>query len=182
MRWLSPGARRAAVTGSTVGALGGGGGDSAASAVDSWSYAAASGGITDTSDVTLAAAPGAGYANYLTDLQLHNSDAAVATEVVVKSDSTVLWRMFLPIGRPMTLTPTMPVSVHFSRPLRAAENTALTVAAITTSAEVYVNAQGFIGRSEAYVEGEASNVVELFTANGDQLTDDAGNQIIQGYP
>ena len=52
---------------------------------------------------------------------------------------------------------------------------ALTAAAITTSAEVYVNAQGFVGRSEAYVEGEASNVVELFTANGDYFT--AGNDI-----
>lgn len=171
------------VTGNAVGAIGGGAGaQSAAGAVDSWTYAAASGGITDTSDVTLAAAPGAGMVNYLTDLQLANSDATVGTEVVVKSGSTVLWRTFLPAGRPNALTGTMPVSFHFSRPLRAETNTALTAAAVTTSAELYVNAQGFIGQSEAYVEAAASNVVEIFTSNGDQLVDSSSNQIIQGYP
>lgn len=169
-------------TGNAVGAIGGGGGASAESAINSWTYAAASGGITDTSDVTLAAAPGAGMVNYLTDLQLANSDASVGTEVVIKSGSTVLWRTFMPAGRPAALTGIPPISFHFSRPLRAETNTALTAAAVTTSAEVYINAQGFTGRSEAYVEGAASNVVELFTANGDQLTDAAGNQLIQGYP
>lgn len=169
-------------TGSALGALGGGSGATASDAVDSWSYAAATGGITDTSDVTLAAAPGAGLVNYLTDLQLANSDATVGTEVVIKSGSTVLWRTFLPAGRPSALTGTMPVSFHFSRPLRAATNTALTVAASTTSAELYVNAQGFIGQSEDQVEAAASNVVELFDSNGNMLTDNGGNTLVQGYP
>src|SRR5690606_35824768 len=110
------------------------------------------------------------------------SDATVGTEVVIKSGTTVLWRTFLPAGRPASLTGTMPVSFHFSRPLRAENNTALTAAAITTAAEVYVNAQGFVGQTEAVVEGSTSNVVEIFDMNGDQLTDAAGNQIIQGYP
>lgn len=174
-RWLP-------ATANGVGAIGGGGGQSAGGAVDSWTYAAASGGITDTSDVTLAAAPGAGMVNYLTDLQLANSDATVGTEVVIKDGSTVLWRTFLPAGRPMALTGTMPVSFHFSRPLRASTNTALTAAAITTSAEVYINAQGFVGQSEDAVEAAASNVVELFTAGGNMLTDNGGNTLRQGYP
>jgi hypothetical protein len=169
-------------TGSAIGAMGGGAGATAASSVDSWSYAAASGGITDTSDVSLAAAPGVGLVNYLTDLQLANSDATVGTEVVIKSGSTVLWRTFLPAGRPASLTGTMPVSFTFSRPLRADSNTALTVAAITTSAELYVNAQGFIGQSEDQVEAAASNVVEIFDIAGNQLTDNGGNYLVQGYP
>lgn len=48
-----------------------------------WSYAAGSGGITDTNDVTLAAAPGVGRSNYLTSLQLQNT-SATPTEVVIK--------------------------------------------------------------------------------------------------
>lgn len=170
------------VIGSAIGALGGGGSGGAAGAVDSWSYAAASGGITDTSDVTLAAAPGAGMVNYLTDLQLANSDASVGTEVVIKSGSTVLWRTFLPPGRPASLTGTMPVSFRFSQPLRAAGNTALTAAAITTSAELYINAQGFIGQSEDQIEAAVSRKVELFDSGGNMLTDNGGNTLVQGYP
>ena len=170
--------------GSAVGGIGGGStgaGSAAASAVDGWSYVAASGGITDTSDVTLAAAPVAGLANYLTDLQLHNSDATVATEVVVKSGSTILWRIFLPAGRPASLTPTMPTSFHFSRPLVADNNTALTAAAITNSAELYINAQGFIAQSpQALAAAASSNVVEIFDALGNALTDSAGNRIVRG--
>lgn len=170
-------------TGNGVGVIGGGGGgSSAASSVDSWSYAAASGGINDTSDVTLVAAPGAGNVNYLTDVQLTNSDATVGTEFVIKSGSTILFRTFLPAGRPAHDTGTMPVAFHFSRPLRADINTALTAAAITTSAEVYINAQGFTDISEIAAEGAVSNVVEIFTANGDSLTDQGSNQLVQGYP
>lgn len=172
------------VVGSPLGGLGGGAssaGSAASSAVNGWSYAAASGGITDTTDVTLAAAPGAGMANYLTDIQLHNSDATVATEVVVKSGSTVLWRIFLPAGRPASLTGTMPTSFHFSRPLVADNNTALTAAAITTSAELYINAQGFISQSPQSLAGATSgNVVEIFDALGNQLVTASGNLIVQG--
>lgn len=147
-----------------------------------WSYAAASGGIADTSDVTLAAAPGAGKVNYLTSIQLQNADATVDTEVVVKSGSTVLFRTWLPPGNPAALTGTMPVQINFPQPLRADNNTALTAACITTSAMVYINAQGFIDQSVAQLAAGVSNVVELFDAGGNVLTDAAGNPLIQGYP
>jgi hypothetical protein len=173
------------VVGSALGGIGGGStgvGSAADSNVGGWFYAAASGGITNTSDVTLAAAPGAGMANYLTNLQIHNSDATVATEVVIKSGaSTVLWRIFLPAGRPASLTPTMPTSFTFSRPLVADNNTALTVAAITTSAELYINAQGFIAQSpQSFAGATSGTVVEIFDALGNQLVTAGGNTIVQG--
>jgi hypothetical protein len=48
-----------------------------------WQYAAASGGITNTSDVVLQAAAGSGIKNYLTGLSVANA-SATASEVVVK--------------------------------------------------------------------------------------------------
>jgi len=170
------------VIGNTVGAVGGGGGSSGIPPVNTWSYAAASGGITDTTDVALAAAPGAGLANYLTDLQLANSDATVGTEVVVKDGSTVIWRTFLPAGRPASLTGTMPVAFHFHTPLRSSTNTALNVAAVTTSAELYVNAQGYIAQSEDQLEAAASVAVEIFDYLGNAIVDSGSNSIVQGYP
>jgi hypothetical protein len=170
------------VVGSGVGAIGGGGGASGVPPVNTWTYAAASGGINDTSDVAIAAAPGAGLCNYLTDIQLANSDATVGTEVVIKDGSTVIWRTFLPAGRPASLTGTMPISVHFQTPLRSSTNTALNVAAITTSAELYVNAQGYIGQSEDQLEASVSNVVEIFDFNGNGIVDSGSTQIVQGYP
>jgi len=101
-----------------------------------WSYAAASGGITDTSDVAVKAAV-AGQRNFLTSLQLKNTHATVTTEVVVKDGSTVIFR---------TRTPAVMLTgdvINFQPPLVGTANTALNVAAITTGAAVYVNAQGY---------------------------------------
>lgn len=104
-----------------------------------WQYAAASGGITDTADVTLAAAPAAGLRNYLTRLDVCNTHASVDTEVVVKDGSTVLWRrMFkaLAVGC---------LAVTLNTPIRQPTTaTALTAAAITTGSATYINAGGYV--------------------------------------
>lgn len=114
-----------------------------ASAPAAWQYAAGSGGIADTADVTLAAAPAAGVRNYLVALQIINTDASVGTEVVIKDGATVLWRGFAPASIALVTQPSM-VSIVFPQPLKQPTTaTALTAAAITTSAQLYVNAQGF---------------------------------------
>ena len=101
-----------------------------------WQYAAASGGITNTSDVALVAAQGAGIKNYLTGLSVANANAT-ASEIVIKDGaSTVIWRMYLAANAPIQ-------SIRFSTPLQSTANTALNVACITTGTQTYVNAQGY---------------------------------------
>jgi len=100
-----------------------------------WSYAAASGGIINTTDVALAAAAGAGLRRYITSLTMSNN-SATATEVVLKDGATVIWRGHLPANA-------VNVAVPFRNPLRTTAATALNFACITTAAAVYVNAQGF---------------------------------------
>jgi hypothetical protein len=143
---------------------------SASSDAKGWAYAAASGGITDTSDVTLASAPGAKKHNYITSLQVMNKSASVDTEVVIKSGSTILHRFFAGAGGNGYV-------INFARPLVAAVNTALTAACITTSSATYVNAQGFIGDPPNQAAIEISLVDELLDDNGAYVTDDNGNNI-----
>ena len=100
-----------------------------------WSYAAAAGGVVNTTDVPLVAAAGAGLRRYITGLSLSNANA-VATEVVLKDGATVIWRGHLPANAPMS-------EIVFENPLRTTAATALNFACITTAAQVYVNAQGF---------------------------------------
>lgn len=100
-----------------------------------WQYAAASGGITNTSDVVLQAAAGAGIKNYLTGLSVANA-SATATEVVVKDGSTVIWRSY--VAANLTLK-----DIPFPTPLQSTANAALNVACITTGTQTYVNAQGY---------------------------------------
>lgn len=160
--------------------VGGGGGGGAGSIpassnpqiVQPWSYAAESGGITDDSDVTLASAPGAGKSVYLVSLQAINTDDTTGTEVVVKSGSTVLWRLYLPAEM------TYPANVTFERPLIAANNTALTVACITSGATVYVNAQGFVEKAIDLIQADQTTELELTDGLGNLLVDGAGNQLI----
>ena len=101
-----------------------------------WQYAAQSGGITNTSDVALVAAQGAGIKNYLTGLSVANANAT-ASEIVIKDGaSTVIWRMYLAANAPIK-------SIIFSTPLQSTANTALNVACITTGTQTYINAQGY---------------------------------------
>lgn len=107
-------------------------------AASRWSYAGVSGGITTTSDVTLIAAGGTSVRNYLSALQYINT-SAVASEIVVKEGSTVLWRGYAPAAM------TQAEKIMFEVPLRAAPNTPLTVALLTTATATIVSAQGFRG-------------------------------------
>jgi hypothetical protein len=102
-----------------------------------WQYAAAAGGIINTTDAVLRAAAAAGIRNYVTSIDIRNAHATVATEVVIKDGATVIWRQLLPAAM------AAPVEITFPTPLRGTAATAINVACITTGAQVYVNAQGF---------------------------------------
>ena len=102
-----------------------------------WSYASAAGGITNTTDVVLAAAPAAGLRRYITSMDVKNL-SATATEVVLKDGATVVWRGHL------SASMTLAVQVNFANPLKTTAATALNFACITTGAQVYINAQGYI--------------------------------------
>lgn len=100
-----------------------------------WQYAAASGGITNTTDVVLQGAAGSGVKNYLTGLDFANA-SATATEIVIKDGSTVIWRTNIPANTPLQNRP-------FPTPLQSTANTALNAACITTGTQTYINAQGY---------------------------------------
>lgn len=144
-----------------TGNMGGGGGHVAAT---QWVYAAASGGITDTADVALAAAAGVGKANYLSSMQVLNS-SATATEVVIKDGSTVIWR-----GR-FGASMTAPVGISFDPPLASSANTALNVACITTATVTYVNAQGFTDKTVSRIADDLTVQDELYDDQNRDLYD-----------
>lgn len=100
-----------------------------------WTYAGATGGIADTTAVALKAGV-AGEVQELDTLQFVNTDASVATEVEILSGSTVLWRGFAPAAG------AHPTSVRFDGSIKTAAGAALNVKAVTTSAQLIVNAQG----------------------------------------
>lgn len=139
--------------------------------VSLWSYAGATGGITDTANVTLAAAPGVGKSNYLKSLQVINS-SVTATEIVVKDGSTtVIWRSR--VGASMTT----PINITFDRPLYASNNTALTFACITTSTATIVSAQGYVDATIAQLNAAGTAAEEIFDQAGDQVFDASSNPV-----
>lgn len=101
-----------------------------------WQYAAASGGIINTTDVVAKAAGAAGIRNYVTGLHLKNA-SAVSTEFVIKDGATVIWRDFLNANNVHS------VSVAFPTPLKGTAATALNIACVTTGAAVFANLQGY---------------------------------------
>lgn len=101
-----------------------------------WQYAAAAGGIINTTDVVAKAAAAAGIRNYVTGIQLRNTNA-VATEFVVKDGATVIWRTQLPASMAGSM------DVQFPTPLKGTAATAVNIACITTGAAVYANLQGY---------------------------------------
>lgn len=103
-----------------------------------WNYAGLTGGIINTTDVGVKAAAGAGVRNYLAGLQFKNT-SAVASEIVIKDGSTVIWRGHA--GASMTA---MEV-VTFDPPLRGSANAALNVTLLTTATATIVSAQGYTG-------------------------------------
>jgi hypothetical protein len=105
---------------------------------NSWNYAAASGGIVNTTAVTVKAAAGAGIRSYITSFQVLNGHATVSTEFLIRdgASGTVIWRGYL-------LAAGGGYSVELPRPLRSSANTLLEVVCVTTGAAVYFNCQGY---------------------------------------
>ncbi len=108
-----------------------------------WVYAAASGGITNTTTAaTLVAAQAAGVRNYLTSLQLSSDVLGAATEIAIRDGAggAVLWR-----GKIGTAGIAGVITIQFSDPLKSTAATLLEVVTLTASVfgGVYVNAQGY---------------------------------------
>lgn len=115
-----------------------------------WQFAAASGGIVNTTTaVTLQSAGAAGIRNYLTRLQLScNSGTFTATEIAIRDGAagTVIWRGNIPSST--SAVPMAMQTLNFEPPLRGSAATLMefvTLTATGASTAVYVNAQGFQG-------------------------------------
>lgn len=108
-----------------------------------WSYAAASGGITNTTTaVTIKAAAGASVRNYLCTLSLSHDTLGAATELAIRDGAagTVIWR-----GKLQTTAIEGPM-ITFTPCLKGTANTlmeAVTLTAVTGG--VYANASGYTG-------------------------------------
>lgn len=109
-----------------------------------WHYAAASGGIVNTTTaVTLAAAAGAGLRNYLASLDLSSTGLTTATEIAVRDGAagTVLWRGYIGTAAMDHRT------IRFDPPLKGSVNTLMEFVTLTAGGAakpVYVNAHGFV--------------------------------------
>jgi hypothetical protein len=154
-------------TGVGGGAGGGGGGPEPTAP---WTYAALTGGIVNTSDVVLVTAAGVGKSNYLTSLQIINGPAGATTEVVIKDGSTVIWRQ--------DFIASAGIVVNFATPLYSSPNTALNAACITTSAAVYLNAQGYQDFGVTERLDAVSQYDNIYDENGGQLFDNNVNNNI----
>lgn len=107
----------------------------------SWIYAAATGGIVNTTTaVTIKTAAAAGIRNYLKSLQIAHDLLGGVTEIAIRdgASGTVLWRGKLQ-------TPAMEGrDLVFDPPLRGSAATLMEVVTLTAvTGGVYINAQGF---------------------------------------
>ena len=105
-----------------------------------WSYAAATGGIDNSSTaVTVKTAAGAGVRNYVKSIQIAHATLGASTEFGIRDGAggTVLWRTLLH-------TTAMPSTTFtFANPLRGSANTLLEVVTLTAvTGDVLVNCQG----------------------------------------
>lgn len=103
---------------------------------DHFQFAGPVGGTVDAVDLVVAAARAAGIRNYLAGIQYLNT-SAVASEIVVKDGSTVIWRGMAPASMTSLAT------VRFSVPLKGTAATAMNVAMVTTLTATRISAQGF---------------------------------------
>ena len=109
--------------------------------LSTWKYAAATGGIVNsTTAVTIAAAAGAGVSNYIKSLQIATDALGGATELAIRdgASGTVIWRTKLQTAALVADT------INFDPPIKGTANTlmeAVTLTAVTGG--VYVNAQGY---------------------------------------
>ena len=108
-----------------------------------WQYAAASGGIVNTTTAVTIKAAHATLRNYVTGVQLTADGLGAATELVIRDGAggTVLWRVKI-----STAGISSPVSITFPVALRGSAATLLEVATLTASVTggVWVDAQGFV--------------------------------------
>ena len=104
-----------------------------------WSYAAASGGITNTTAVTVKAAAAAGIKNCITSVQVINAHATVSTETLILDGAagTVLHRGWAQAAGGG-------YAHEFPVPICGTAATLLEVDNVTTGAAVYYNLQGYI--------------------------------------
>lgn len=107
-----------------------------------WSYAAAAGGILNTTTaVAFRAAPAAGLRSYVTGVQIMSEALTTATELAIRDGAggTVLWRTRIPTGGLPT------TNIEFPNPIKGTVATLLEVVTLTASGAgaVYFNAQGF---------------------------------------
>lgn len=105
-----------------------------------WSYAAASGGIDNSSTAVTIKAAVAGNRNYITSIQLSHATLGAATEIAIRDGAagTVLWRLEL------KTTALPPVQFTFPVPLRGSVNTLLEFITLTAvTGDVLFNAQGY---------------------------------------
>ena len=116
-----------------------------ATATSSWNYAAAAGGIINTTTaVTIKTAAGAGIRNYVSSIQLATDTLTTASELAIRDGAAgpVLWRGKLAAA---TLNE---VGLVFSPALRGSANTLLEVVTLTATGAalgVYISAQGYTG-------------------------------------
>ena len=107
-----------------------------------WSYAAASGGILNTTTAVTIKAAHATLRNYITTIQLSSEALTTATEFAIRDGAggTVLWRR--KIGTAGILTG---ITCEFWPPLFSTAATLLEVVTLTASVAgaVYFNAQGY---------------------------------------
>lgn len=107
-----------------------------------WQYAAASGGISNTTTaVQIKGAAGAGIRNYITSISIATDTLGAATELAIRdgASGTVIWRTKLGTGLENT------INVVFPTPLRGTAATLLEVVTLTASVTgaVFFNAQGY---------------------------------------
>lgn len=112
-----------------------------ATSAQDWTYAAISGGISNTTNpVTLVAAT-ASVRNYLTACQISSDALGAATELAIRDGAagTVLTRMKIGTAG---LTPT---NIEWPTPLKSTVNTLLEVVTLTATVTggIYVNCQGY---------------------------------------
>ena len=109
----------------------------------SWSYAAAAGGIANSTAGVPIMAAATPLRSYLSSLDVATDMLGAATELVIRDGAAgpVLWRVKL------QTTPLPLVSVVFAQPLKSSPGALLEVATLTASVTgaVYVNARGYVG-------------------------------------
>lgn len=107
-----------------------------------WSYAAASGGILDTTTAVTIKSNVTNLRNYLTSMQIRAEALTNATELAIRDGAggTVLWRTKI------SSSGMIETQFHFECPLRSTANTLLEVVTLTASGTgaVYLNAQGYV--------------------------------------